>query len=59
MNIPREGWLGAMMQGGMSQNLAEIFVEMYDGFMSGRIQPKGDRMVQGKTTIDAFAQALA
>jgi uncharacterized protein YbjT (DUF2867 family) len=50
--VPREGWVGALKQGGMSQSLAELFAEMYGAFASGNVVPKGDRLVQGKTALD-------
>ena len=42
----------------MSQSLAELFAEMYAGFAAGQIVPKGDRMAQGKTTLDEVIKAL-
>jgi uncharacterized protein YbjT (DUF2867 family) len=58
VDIPKEGWVPAMVQGGMPQQIAEIFAEMYEGFGSGKIAPRGDRMVQGKTTIDDVIASL-
>jgi hypothetical protein len=31
---------------------------MYTGFGSGAIKPKGDRLVQGTTTVDEVIKAL-
>jgi uncharacterized protein YbjT (DUF2867 family) len=58
VDIPESGWIPAMTQGGMPQHVAEVFAEMYRGFGSGTIKPKGDRMVQGQTQIDAVIKAL-
>ncbi|MFO0760038.1 MAG: NmrA family NAD(P)-binding protein [Byssovorax sp.] len=58
VDVPQAGWINAFMQGGMSEQLAGIFAEMYGGFLSGAITPKGDRMVQGKTTLDEVLKAL-
>jgi uncharacterized protein YbjT (DUF2867 family) len=58
VDIPEAGWVDAMVQGGMPKHIAEVFAEMYGGFASGRIAPKGDRLVQGKTEIDEVIKAL-
>lgn len=60
VEIPAEQHLGALVQAGFSKELAAIFAEMYAGFASGKIAPRGDRLVQGKTKIDeAIAAAVA
>ena len=59
VDIPEAGWVDAMMKGGMSKHHAEMYAEMYNGFASGKVSPKGDRMVEGKTTIDALIKSLA
>ncbi|APR79600.1 putative nucleoside-diphosphate-sugar epimerase [Minicystis rosea] len=58
VDIPEAGWIDAMTQGGLSKHAAEVFAEMYKGFGSGAIRPKGDRLVQGKTTIDEVIKTL-
>jgi uncharacterized protein YbjT (DUF2867 family) len=58
VDIPQAGYVAALMQGGMPQSFAEIMAEMYVGFGSGTIQPKGDRMEHGKTTLDEVIQKL-
>ncbi|MFO0550662.1 MAG: NmrA family NAD(P)-binding protein [Polyangiaceae bacterium] len=58
VDIPREGWVDAMMKGGLSKQFAEMYAEMYDGFGTGRITPKGDRAVVGKTTLDEVLATL-
>lgn len=58
VEIPREGWLGAMAQSGMPKPWAESYVEMYGGFMSGAVKPSGDRMAHGKTELDATLKTL-
>src|SRR5262249_21274180 len=52
VNIPQAGWVPALVQAGMSQQLAEIMAEMYTGFGTGKIVPKGDRMLQATTQLD-------
>lgn len=58
IDIPAAGHVDAMVQAGLPKHVAEAFAEMYAGFSSGAIQPKGDRLVQGKTTIDEVIEGL-
>lgn len=58
IDIPQAGWVDAMKQGGFPQHIAEVFAEMYGGFASGKITPKGDRTVQGTTTLDDTIRTL-
>lgn len=58
VDVPAAGHVDALMQGGFSKQVAEIFAEMYAGFGSGAIRPCGDRMVQGKTTLDEVLKTL-
>ncbi len=52
VDIPPQGQAAAMVQAGMSQELAEILAEMNAGFASGRIRPVGDRMKLGRTALE-------
>lgn len=52
VEIPAAGHVDAMMKAGFSKHIAEVYAEMYQGFNTGKIMPRGDRMVQGTTTID-------
>ena len=52
VDIPAAGHLEAYKQAGLPPALAASYTEMNAGFASGNIRPVGDRMVQGKTTID-------
>jgi uncharacterized protein YbjT (DUF2867 family) len=52
VDIPQSNWVPTLVQSGMSQSLAESFAEMYGGFASGAIGPKGDRMVHGTTPLE-------
>jgi uncharacterized protein YbjT (DUF2867 family) len=58
VDIPQAGWVDAMMQGGMPRHIAEMYAEMYGGFVSGKIQPKGDRTEHGHTTLDEVIKGL-
>ena len=58
VDIPEPGWVPALTQAGMPQHVATVFAEMYHGFGSGKIKPSGDRMVQGKTTLDEVIKSL-
>lgn len=54
---PREQWAGILEQGGMSKEVARLFVEMFDGINSGVVASGGvPSLVRGKTT---FETALA
>jgi uncharacterized protein YbjT (DUF2867 family) len=59
VEIPQPGWVDALKQGGLSQALAEIMAEMYGAGATGRLVPKGDRLVHGKTPIDGAIKSLA
>jgi uncharacterized protein YbjT (DUF2867 family) len=57
--VPQEKWVPTLEQAGLSRSLSEAYAEMYGAFGAGKIAPKGDRMVQGKTTVDGFIASLA
>jgi uncharacterized protein YbjT (DUF2867 family)/predicted enzyme related to lactoylglutathione lyase len=52
VDIPEAGHVEAMMKSGFPKHVAQVFAEMYKGFASGTIRPKGDRLVQGTTALD-------
>jgi uncharacterized protein YbjT (DUF2867 family) len=52
VEIPASGAVEALEKSGMPRSLAEMFAEMYEAGNSGRLLPKGDREVQGTTTLD-------
>jgi len=52
VDIPKAQHVSALVQAGLPQQIAEAFAEMYDGFATGKITPKGDRTVQGQTELD-------
>lgn len=58
VDIPPAGHVAALRQAGLSQSMAETMAEMYAGFATGAIVPKGDRTVQGKTTLDEVITTL-
>lgn len=58
VDVPPAAHRSALVQAGMSEHHADIFAEMYAGFGSGKIAPRGDRLVQGSTTIDEVIPAL-
>jgi len=57
-SIPEAGWIPALTGAGLPQHVAEVYAEMYRGFASGAIKPKGDRAIEGKTTIDEVVKKL-
>ena len=58
VDIPQAEWIPALTQAGLPRHIAEVYAEMYGAFASGTIKPKGDRMVQGQTPIDAVIKSL-
>lgn len=58
VDIPEPGWVDAMTTAGLPPHVAEAYAEMYRGFGSGNITPKGDRFVLGTTTLDEVVKAL-
>lgn len=58
VDIPQEAWISTLTQAGLSPQFAEIYAEMYQGFGSGLITPKGDRRIEGKTPIDEVIKTL-
>jgi uncharacterized protein YbjT (DUF2867 family) len=58
VDIPQSNWVSAMTQAGFPQPFAEVFAEMYAAMVSGTVRPRGDRLVQGKTTLDETVRML-
>ncbi len=58
VDIPPAGHVGAMVEAGLPPKVAETYAEMYAGFATGNVGPKGDRLVQGTTTIDELITKL-
>lgn len=58
IDIPPAGHVAALTDAGLPPHVAAKFAEMYAGFASGKITPKGDRLVTGKTTLDETLKAL-
>src|SRR5262249_18587086 len=49
VDVPAANQVGAMVQGGVPKPYAEQFAEMYGAFGTGRVTPKGDRIVPAST----------
>ena len=52
MNVPPEEHVTALMEGGIPQQIAEAVAEMFAAFSAGLLVPRGDRSLNGSTTID-------
>lgn len=52
VEVPPEGHVAAMVQAGFPSNVAEMFAELNAAAAAGRLRPVGDRLVQGKTTLE-------
>ena len=60
VDIAPADYVATLLQAGMPPEWANAYAEMYNGFGSGKLTPVGDRLVEGKTTMDAtLAQVLA
>lgn len=58
IDVPPEGHVAALTKAGFPPQIAVKFAEMYAGFASGKVTPKGDRLVQGTTTLDETLKTL-
>jgi uncharacterized protein YbjT (DUF2867 family) len=58
VDIPQAGWLDALVNAGVPKPWAEQYVEMYQGMLTGKLAPRGDRIVTGKTQIDGVIDSL-
>lgn len=58
VDIPAVLHHSTLVRAGMSEHHAAVFAEMYAGFASGAIVPRGDRLVQGTTPVDEVISAL-
>ena len=47
-----------MMKSGLPKPIAESYAEMYTGFGSGKVRPRGDRLLKGKTTLDEVINTI-
>jgi len=57
-NIPQSEWVPYLTRAGLPRTFAEAFAEMYAGFASGVIRPKGDRLEIGRTSVDEVILSL-
>ncbi len=58
VDVPPAGQVQGMMQAGLPKPFAEAFAEMYSAFATGKVAPKGDRVVKGTTEVDATLKHL-
>lgn len=58
VNIPRSGWVDAMVEGGLPQPIAEAVAGLYDADERGILQPRGDRRIRGETPIEETLRSL-
>lgn len=52
VDIPAAAHVATMQQAGMPPSLAEAYAEMFAGFATGKIIPRGDRKETGTTPLD-------
>jgi uncharacterized protein YbjT (DUF2867 family) len=58
VTIPRPGWVGALAEGGLSTEGAELIAELYDADQRGLLRPRGDRLVRGRTGLEETLRDL-
>jgi uncharacterized protein YbjT (DUF2867 family) len=58
VDIPPQGHVEAMTKAGLPKPFAEAFAEMYSAFATGKVVPRGDRIVQGTTEVEAVIAEL-
>lgn len=58
VDVPPAGWVPAMMEGGVSREVAELLAEMYTAIGQGAVLPHGDRLVVGSTRIEETIAGL-
>jgi uncharacterized protein YbjT (DUF2867 family) len=58
VDIPPQGHVEALTKAGLPKPFAEEFAEMYSAFGTGKVTPKGDRVVHGTTKVDEVIAAL-
>jgi uncharacterized protein YbjT (DUF2867 family) len=51
-DIPSKDHVEALTKAGVPKPYAEAFAEMYSAFATGKVSPKGDRIVQGTSKLD-------
>lgn len=58
VTIPQPGWVGTLVEAGLSTEGAELIAELYDADQRGVLQPKGDRLIRGRTGLEDTLRAL-
>ena len=58
VDIPPPAHAATLQQAGMSPQMSEIYAEMFSGFASGKIMPRGDRKETGTTPLDDVLRDL-
>lgn len=58
VTIPRPGWVGTLVEAGLSTEGAELIAELYDADQRGVLQPKGDRLIRGRTGLEETLRDL-
>jgi uncharacterized protein YbjT (DUF2867 family) len=58
VTIPRPGWVETLVEAGLSTEGAELIAELYDADQRGVLQPKGDRLIRGRTGLEETLRDL-
>jgi uncharacterized protein YbjT (DUF2867 family) len=58
VTIPRPGWVGTLIEAGLSPHGAELLAGLHDADQRGVLRPAGDRLVRGRTSLDETLRQL-
>ncbi|HEX6328872.1 MAG TPA: NAD(P)H-binding protein [Jiangellaceae bacterium] len=58
VTIPQPGWVGTLVEAGLSTEGAELIAGLYDADQRGVLQPKGDRLIRGRTGLEETLRDL-
>lgn len=52
VTIPQAGWIGALVEAGVSPHIAEVLSGLYGAAQRGLLEPRGDRTIRCATELD-------
>ncbi len=58
VTIPRPGWVGSLIEAGLSPEGAELIAGLYDADQRDVLKPAGDHLVHGQTRLDETLRDL-
>lgn len=58
VSVPRPGWVGALVDAGLTPHVAEVLAGLHDADDAGRLVPRGDRTVRATTALPTTLASL-